>query len=145
MTRNTVILWVGRLLTLAFTVAIVWDALGDGRISREIRMVTVGTVGVLFFVWGWWQVRIAWKYEGMPTIPLAFRWVMAVWLMSFFLFVAWVILVALFPEANSSLRSAFMWWQFGASTLWVFGRWVTVDEPHTAGVGETGASTTNGG
>lgn len=145
MTRNNVILWVGRILTIIFTAAIVIDIAADGIMSQEIRQVTIGIVGALFLMWAVWQARIAKQYEGWPlTLPVPFRWVFAVWLGSFTLFIAWVLVISEVEWLATPYRSAFVWWQFGASSLWVAGRWVTVDETHAAGVGETGTGTSNG-
>lgn len=146
MTRTDAILWAGRVATVIFTAAIAYDAYADGELSETIRRITIAGVGLLFLAWAIWQIKVAKQYDGWPlTLPLPFRWVFAVWLMSFFAFIAWVVLIDVETRIRTPYRSAFMWWQFGASTLWVFGRWVTVDAPHEAGIGETGHTNGNGG
>ena len=140
MNRTSAILWAGRILTIIFTVSVAWDSYSDGQLSREIREVTLGLVALLFLMLFGWQVRIAWKYEGFPTIPLAFRWVMATWLGSLMLFVVWLVLTSFIEDVFTPYRSAVMWWQFGTSTLWFAPRWLTIDTPHKAGAGETGAT-----
>ena len=143
MTRYHVILWTGRLLALVYTVALIYDVFGDGNLSREIRLTTIGIVAFVFVLICGWQARIAWRYEGVPSLPMPFRWVVALWFASLALFVAWNIASALWDGIYSDRRSSFMWWQFGTSTLWFASRWVTVDEPHTASIGETGSSPAN--
>lgn len=145
MSRYRVIIWTGRLLTLIYTIAVLVDVLGDGTLSQEIRQVTITVVALVFAAIAIWQTRIAWKYEGLPVLPLPFRWVVVVFFASFALFCAWVIASSIWPEIYSDRRSSVLWWQFGTSTLWFASRWVTVDEPHPAGVGETGTGPGHGG
>lgn len=145
MTRYHVILWTGRVLALIYTAAVVYDVAGDGALSREIRQVTMAVVGIVFLLIFGWQARIAWKYEGIPSVPMPFRWVVAVWFASLAVFVAWNIAGSVWPDIYTDRRSSFFWWQFGTSTLWFASRWVTVDEPHVASIGETGTGPANGG
>ena len=138
--RRGLILWFGRMFSLAFTVALIADMLSDGTMSREIRQVTIAVTGFVFALVFFWQTRIAYRYEGVPMVPVPFRWVVAVWFGSMFLFVAWNVLIAWWADAYNDYRSSVIWWQFVMSTMWFCARWITADEKHTAGQGETGGS-----
>lgn len=140
MTRNDLIMWFGRISTIVFTIAVIVDIYGDQQLSREIRLTVLAIVVAVVSALFGWQVYIAQKYDGWPVIPLSFRWVVATWLGSLALFVAWIILITFWDDIYSDRRSAVVWWQFGTSTLWFASRWVTVQTPHPAGVGETGIS-----
>ena len=145
MNRNNVIMWVGRILTIIFSYAVVVDMANDNALSREIRATVLGIVGIVVLSIFGWQVYIAQKYDGFPLIPFSFRWVVATWFGSLLLFIAWILAITYVPSVYSDLRSAFIWWQFGTATLWFMSRWVTVQTPHSAGIGETGASTPGSG
>ena len=139
MTRTDAILWAGRVLSAAFTASIVYDALADGMLSDEIRRATLATAGLLFLALCLWQVRIAWRYDGPPVrLPLPFRWVMAAWLGSLALLVAWRLLVGAAPGVYTAYRAAVVWWCVGQATIYFAARWTTVETPHRAGIGETG-------
>lgn len=139
MARADAILWVGRLLSVVFTTMILWDALADGQLSQEIRRATIGIVAGLFMLWAIWQIRIAYKYEGWPVIrPLPFRWVFAIWLCSITLFTLWIVVLSEVAWLFSDYRSAFVWWQFGAASIWVASRWMIVETHQDSGAGETG-------
>ena len=144
MRRNDIILWFGRICSVGFTVMVANDVLSDGTLSEEIRRTVIAIVGLVFLLIGGWQIWIAWRYEGMPLIPLPFRWVVAVTFMSWALFVAWTLLISFYPDIYTDRRSSVIWWQFGTSTIWFAARWVTVDTPKSAGIGETGSGTTDG-
>lgn len=145
MTRNDAILWFGRIATIALTVAIVLDMTRDAHLSQEIRRVVLGTVAVTVLSMFVWQGRVAYRYDGWPWPPFAFRWVVWSWLGSLGAFIVWLIVSGVWPTLYSDYRSAVMWWQFGVMTLWFASRWVTVETPHQAGVGETGSTPGNGG
>lgn len=145
MNRNDVIMWAGRILTIVFSYAVFADLQTDSALSREIKMTVISFVGFLFASIFVWQVVVAYRYDGMPFIPFSFRWVMAAWAGSLFFFIAWLIAVNVFPALYSDLRSAVMYWQLGTATLWFMSRWFTVNTPHRAGIGETGASAPGSG
>lgn len=140
MTRNDLILWLGRIATIVFTVAVVWDIYSDDQMSFELRVAVMVIVLAVFLSLFGWQVHVAKKYDGWPIIPFSFRWVVATWVGSLALFFAWIILISFFDGIYSDRRSAIMWWQAGTSTLWFASRWWTVQTPHPAGIGETGTS-----
>jgi hypothetical protein len=142
MSRNDVIMWIGRIATIVFTIAVLADMYTDQHLSREIRITVLSIVGVVVMSLFGWQVYIAQKYDGLPLIPFSFRWVVATWLGSLLVFIAWTVLITFIDDVYTDRRSAVVWWQFGTATLWFASRWVTVQTPHSAGVGETGASTT---
>lgn len=144
MNRNDIILWFGRVATIVFTAAVVYDIYGDATLSREIRAAVLGIVTCVFFALAAWQGYIARKYDGWPVIPLSFRWVVATWFGALSLFIVWQMAVTFWPEMYTDRRSAILWWQFGAATIWFASRWVTVETPHTAGIGETGSTPGNG-
>ena len=144
MNRNEVIMWLGRIGTLAFTIAVIVDMYGDATLSRELRTVVLSMVISLFVALCGWQGYIAMKYDGWPIIPLSFRWVVFMWLASFVIFIGWV-LAQTYLDIYTDLRSAVVWWQFGTASLWFASRWVTVDAPHPAGAGETGMTPQGGG
>ena len=145
MNRNDLILWFGRVCTLAFTAAVAWDIYHDGVLSQELRQAVLAIVVLVFLLLFGWQVYVAHKYDGLPVIPFSFRWVVATWLGSLALFIAWVVAISFFDDLYTDRRSAVIWWQVGVSTLWFSSRWVTVQTPHTAGIGETGGTPGNGG
>lgn len=140
MSRNDLIMWFGRIATLIFTTAVFIDVYSDQQLSREIRLTVLGIVGIVVAALFIWQVYIAQKYDGLPVIPFSFRWVVACWLGSLGLFVIWIVLITFFESLYSDRRSAIIWWQFGTATLWFASRWVTVQTPHAAGIGETGTT-----
>ena len=140
MNRNDVIMWVGRILTFVFTYAVFADLQSDAAMSREIRTVVLAIVSLVVLSIFAWQVYIAQKYDGMPVIPLSFRWVVATWFGSMLTFITWLGLTTIFDEMYTDLHSAVVWWQFGISTIWFASRWARVQTPHQAGIGETGAS-----
>lgn len=144
MKRNDVILWFGRIATLLFTLAIIYDVYSDQRLSSELRLVVIGVAGAVAASIFGWQAYVAYKYDGAPFIPFSFRWVVATWFGALSLFIAWQMAVTFWPEMYTDRRSAIFWWQFGAATLWFASRWVTVETPHEAGVGETGSTPGNG-
>jgi hypothetical protein len=145
MNRNDVIVWFGRLFSIAFSGAMLWDLITDGTMSQTIRQATIGITGLVFLSIFLWQARIAYRYEGIPTIPMPFRWVVAAWMGSMALLVAWNLTVSFHVDIFTEHRSAVMWWQFAISTVWFGARWVTVDGPHLSGTGETGAGGTCAG
>lgn len=138
--RRDLILWFGRLFTVAFTVAMLIDLTADGTMSREIRQVAIGVTALVFVLILGWQARIAYRYEGVPLIPVPFRWVVATWFASLASFVAWSLAISWWPELYSEYASAVMWWQLAVATMWFCARWITVDDVHEAGAGETGGS-----
>ena len=145
MNRNDAIMWVGRILTIIFSYAVFADLQTDNAMSREIRTVVLGIVSIVVLSVFVWQVYIAQKYDGLPVIPLSFRWVVATWFGSMLTFITWLVLTTIFDGLYTDLRSAVIWWQFGISTIWFASRWVTVQTPHQAGIGETGANAPGNG
>lgn len=144
MTRNDLILWFGRIATLVFTIAVFYDVYHDQHFSREIRIAVIATAGIVIGALFAWQVYVAQKYDGWPVIPFSFRWVVATWLGSMAVFIAWVVVTSLKRDIYTDLRSAIVYWQFATATLWFASRWVTVQTPHQAGIGETGTTPGNG-
>lgn len=144
MNRNDIILWFGRIATIIFTIAVALDIYNDRALSWGIRMAVLTFVVLVFVSLFGWQAYVAQKYDGWPLIPFSFRWVVATWLGSLALFVVWIVAISIVPDLYSDLRSAVFWWQVGTSTLWFASRWVTVQTPHPAGVGETGTTPSNG-
>lgn len=144
MSRNDIILWFGRIATILFTAAVFWDIYTDELLSRGLRATVLTIVVLVFLSLFCWQVYVAHKYDGWPVIPFSFRWVVATWLGSLALFIAWIVLISFIDGLYSDRRSAVIWWQVGTSTLWFCSRWVTVQTPHPAGVGETGSMPGNG-
>ena len=140
MTRNTAILWFARIATMVFTFFVALDMIKDQELSRDIRMTTVGIVLLLVVTIFGWQTAIAWRYDGFPIIPLSFRWVVATWFGSLALFLLWIISIAIVDGLYTHIRSAIMYWQFGVATLWFASRWMTIESPHKAGLGETGGN-----
>ena len=140
MNRNDVIMWVGRILTIIFTIAVFTDMVSDQELSFAIRMTVLGIVATVFLTLFVWQVYIARKYDGCPVVPFSFRWVMAMWLGSLSLLVAWFVTISIFDGLYTDLRSAFVWYQAGVATTWFMARWLAVQTPHQAGIGETGAN-----
>ena len=143
MTRNDQIMWFGRIATLIFTIAVIYDVYTDHSLSRELRLTVLVVVLAVFMALAAWQGYIAEKYDGWPVIPLSFRWVVFGWLASFALFIGWIVAITLYEPLYTDLRSAIVWWQFGVSSLWFASRWVTVSTPHPAGAGETGLNPGN--
>lgn len=140
MNRNDAIMWFARIATIIFTIAVVWDVYHGQELSRGIRATVLVVVGLLVGSIFVWQVYIAQKYDGIPIIPFSFRWVTAVWFGSLMTFIMWIVLINYFDGLYTYLRSAAIWHQFGVATLWFMSRWLTLDQPHKAGVGETGSS-----
>ena len=140
MTRNNAILWFARIATMIFTFFVVLYLASDQELSRSIRLATVGIVFFLVMTILSWQVVIAWRYDGLPIIPLSFRWVVATWFGSLALFLLWIISIAIVDRLYTHIRSAVMYWQFGVATLWFASRWMTIEAPHKAGLGETGGN-----
>ena len=145
MTRNSAILWFGRIATMIFTFFVALDIIGDQELSSNIRLVTIGMVLILAITILVWQVLIAWRYDGLPIIPFSFRWVVATWFGSLALFLLWVILTGIVDGLYTHIRSAIMYWQFGIATLWFASRWMTLESPQKAGLGETGGNINQGG
>jgi len=144
MKRNDFILWFGRIATVLFTIGIIYDVYADQRLSAELRLVVIGVAGMVAASIFGWQAYIAYKYDGAPFIPFSFRWVVATWFGALTLFIAWMIAINYLPEIYTDRRSAVVWWQFGSATLWFASRWITVETPHTAGIGETGSTPSRG-
>ena len=140
MTRNNAILWFGRIATMIFTLFVALDMVSDRQLSQNIRLATIGIVLFLVVTILLWQTSIAWRYDGLPIVPLSFRWVVATWFGSLALFLIWVISVTLIDELYTDIRSAIMYWQFGVATLWFASRWMTLESPQKAGLGETGGN-----
>ena len=140
MTRNNAILWFGRIATMIFTFFVALDMISDRQLSQNIRLATIGIVLFLVVTILLWQTSIAWRYDGLPIVPLSFRWVVATWFGSLALFLIWVISVTLVDRLYTDIRSAIMYWQFGVSTLWFASRWMTLESPQKAGLGETGGN-----
>ena len=140
MTRNNAILWFGRIATMIFTLFVALDMVSDRQLSQNIRLATIGIVLFLVVTILLWQTSIAWRYDGLPIVPLSFRWVVATWFGSLALFLIWVISVTLIDELYTDIRSAIMYWQFGVATLWFASRWMTLESPQKAGLGETGSN-----
>lgn len=145
MTRNKAILWFGRIATIIFTFFVALDIASDNELSRDIRMTTIGIVFLLVVTILGWQTAIAWRYDGLPIIPLSFRWVVALWFGSLALFLLWVLATSFIDGIYTHLRSATMYWQFGVATIWFASRWMTIESPHKAGLGETGGNIDNSG
>ena len=140
MTRNNAILWFGRIATMIFTFFVALDMISDRQLSQNIRLATIGIVLFLVVTILLWQTSIAWRYDGLPIVPLSFRWVVATWFGSLALFLIWVISVTLVDGLYTDIRSAIMYWQFGVATLWFASRWMTLESPQKAGLGETGGN-----
>ena len=140
MTRNNAILWFGRIATMIFTLFVALDMVSDRQLSQNIRLATIGIVLFLVVTILLWQTSIAWRYDGLPIVPLSFRWVVATWFGSLALFLIWVISVTLVDGLYTDIRSAIMYWQFGVATLWFASRWMTLESPQKAGLGETGGN-----
>lgn len=145
MNRNDAIMWAGRILTIIFSYAVFADLQTDRQLSEAIRIAVLGIVGLVVASIFGWQVYIAQKYDGLPVIPFSFRWVVATWFGSLMVFIGWILTISFLESIYTDLRSAVVWWQFGTATLWFASRWVTVQTPHRAGIGETGASTPGSG
>src|SRR5699024_4475819 len=109
MNRNDAIMWVGRILTIIFSYAVFADLQTDTAMSREIRTVVLGIVSIVVLSVFVWQVYIAQKYDGMPVIPLSFRWVVATWFGSMLTFITWLVLTTIFDGLYTDLRSAVIW------------------------------------
>lgn len=138
MHRDDAIMWTARGFAVAYIAAVAWDAAADGNFSSEIRYLTMAVMGLVFVTLCAWQVMVALAYEGIPVVPLPFRWVTALWFGALALLLGWLILWRYVPEVYTEYRAALVWCQAGVATLWWAARWVTVGSPHVAGVGETG-------
>lgn len=140
MRRNDVIMWFGRIATAIFTAAVIIDMMSEYSNTREIRASVLVIVGLVVFSILAWQVHAALKYDGLPFIPVSFRWVVAIWFGSLLVFISWSIAITFFSDLYSDLRSSVIWWQFAVGTIWFASRWLTLDFQHKAGPGETGRS-----
>lgn len=145
MTRNNAILWFARIATMIFTFFVALDMISDQHLSRYIRLATIGIMLFLVITILVWQIAIAWRYDGLPIIPLPFRWVVATWFGSLALFLLWVISIGIVDGLYTHIRSAVMYWQLGVATLWFASRWMTLNSPQKAGRGETGGNIDQGG
>lgn len=145
MRRNDAITLFGRIIGVAFLIAMVVDLVTDGAMSREIRQAIIGVAAFVFASMCIWQVRIAHKYDGWPLVlPLTFRWVVAVSFLAIAAFVGWTFVASLVDGAYSNWLSALFWLGFVEGMIWFAARWVTVDDSHPAGPGETGTGGHNG-
>lgn len=146
MRRNDVIIWFGRIVGVAFLFAMAYDLATDGMMSREIRQAIVAVATFVFFSMCLWQIKIAKEYDGWPLVlPLTFRWVVAVSFLAIATFVGWTFVASLWPGIYSDWLSAVFWLGFVEGMIWFAARWVTVDDTHAAGPGETGSGMSNGG
>ena len=144
MTREDRVMWVGRIVGIVVGWLLIQDTMNDADLSPTSRLlvicIAVATFGSVFIR----QCQIAYKYEGIPIIPLAFRWVVTCFFGSLFIFVGWMLLITLFPGIYNTWLSTLIWLQFGEASLWFVSRWWTVGRPQLAGPGETGAGSTDG-
>ena len=132
---------VGITLGLAVAVLLTGDAMSDNDLSRASRLLVIAIAGITF---GWVTIRqilIARKYEGWPVaLPLAFRWVVAVWFGALALLVGWIVLITIAPDLYTTSRSTVIWLIFAETTIFFLTRWISVGRPQLAGPGETGAN-----
>lgn len=133
-------MWLGRTLGAVVGVMLISDLLMDNNLSAFSRLIVIAIAGVVFLSVFIRQCMIAYKYEGVPIIPLAFRWVVAGFFGAMALLIGWLLLVAFVPELYTPARSAVIWLIFAEASIWFFFRWVTVGRPQLAGPGETGSS-----
>lgn len=132
---------VGTALGLAVAALLLADTLLDNNLSETSRLLVMAIAGVAFC---WVTVRqgmIAYKYEGIPIWPPAFRWVVCLWFASLALLVGWILMISVDGGVYSPLRSTLIWLLFAEATIYFLTRWVSVGRPQIAGPGETGSNT----
>lgn len=136
--RTGIILWFWRVVTLLFTAGMIYDITNDRSIGPWLRLGTLGSLVIVMGLVFIWQLVIAHRYDGIPAIPLSFRWVMAIWFCSLSLFCLWAISTTFYDPLTEYWVIAFMYWQVFTATTWFASRWTTIEAPHHAGIGETG-------
>ena len=140
MSSESRVMWFGRILGVIVAYILIHDVIADNGMSQASRLMVICIAGLTFFAVFFRQCQIAYKYEGVPIIPLAFRWVVAMFFGSLALFVGWLLIITMFPSVYSTWLSTLIWLQLGESALWFASRWWTVGRPQLAGPGETGAT-----
>lgn len=119
----------GRVFGIVIAIAMIFDVAIDHDASYAGRIIALSSIFLTLLVVGSRQVLISYKYEGIPILPLAFRWVIAFFLWSMALLVLATVIMEAFPEALEDWLVMAVWLQAAEMSIYFLVRWIVDGRP----------------